>query len=397
VAQYGKEDTVVKELLQRYDDLSPRIHVEQVDPVLRPDFLEKYAKAMETNSVIVATADRFKIVSTTRMYVENKVYTEEYGYIYDSYFSGEEELTGAISYVTSDVLPKLYNLTGHGETELPAYIKEAIARENVELNTLNLSTTGSVPEDADMMLLYAPQQDLLEQEAELLLDYLKSGGRLMVIGAAAMEPWPNFDAVMAYYGAQRVEGMVMERSAGYFIDQYPAYVLANIADHTITKPLISRGYFALMPMSQGLVPTASSRETIVSAPLLYTTESALSVTSTDGENTEALAMGPFTLGLAIEEEVQDGATRLLWYTSPYLLQDDVNELSSGANYDLFLNSLSWLYDFDEGISVRSKNLMMDYLTIRSGEGMVLGTVMTAVIPAVILILGGVVLVRRRRR
>ena len=393
VAQYGKEDGIIKELLQRYEDLSTNIYVEQIDPVLQPDFLEQYAGSIETNSVIVTANGCAKIVSPSSMYVEYQQYTQEGGYAYEAQFVGEQEITGAISFVISDELPKLYLLTGHGEEKLPDYIQQAITRENMEIETINLCTQESVPADADMLLLYAPTRDLLEQEAKMILTYLQNGGRMLLIGGC--QPAPYLDLVMANYGIERLEGNVIERNGNYYLE-YPTYILANIAAHSITRPLANQGYSVLSPVSQGLVPREDTRETIVSTPLLYTTDSALSI-SESGEGAEAEALGPFTLGLAVEEKISENATRLVWFTSPYLLLEDVNELSSGANYDLFFNSLNWLYGYEQGISVRAKNLLMDYLSIRQSQEIILGTGMIIGIPAIVLMAGGVRLYKRRSK
>ena len=62
VAQYGSEDTIVQELLENYDGLSSRIHSEQVDPVLHPEFVEQFTSSLEANSVIVSSGDRFQVI-----------------------------------------------------------------------------------------------------------------------------------------------------------------------------------------------------------------------------------------------------------------------------------------------------------------------------------------------
>ena len=399
VAQYGSEDTIVQELLENYDGLSDRIHSEQVDPVLHPEFVEQFTSSLEANSVIVSSGDRFQVIRFSEMYVDTYQYDYGAPYVDGSYFTGEQEITSAITFVTSDDLPKMYLLTGHGEEELPSYIREAVERENIETEELNLGSQGAVPEDADLLLLYAPERDLLDGEVEPLLSYLQGGGRMMCIIGPLAQATPNLDEVIGYYGVERLEGTVMERNTNYYVDQYPSYVLGAIASHDITQPLVNRGYYALMPMSQGLVPQEDVRDTIVSSPLVYTTDSALSVVASGEEESSltATAMGPFTLGLAVEESLDDADTRLVVFTSSYLIQEDVNQLSSGTNYDLFLNSLSWLYDYEDGIAIRSKDLMMEYLTVQSSTAVTLGVVMAVLVPVAILAAGGVVLYRRRRR
>lgn len=396
VSQYGKEDGAIRELLQKYSDLSPKIRTQQVDPVLRPEVVEGYASTLENNSVIVANGDRVHIIPFSAMYQNSHAYTEEQGHVYKTVFAGEQEITGAITYVTSEKPPRLYMLTGHGEAELPPYIQTALKREHIQWDGLNLAALEAVPEDADLLLLHAPNRDILDKEREMLLHYMQQGGRMMIIGGGLAAPMPNLDALAAYYGIERVEGVVAERSNSYFLENYPTYVLANLAQHDITRPMLGQGYFVLSPISQGLVPARQVRDTVHAAPLLFTTDAALSLDSQEGgETADALALGPFTLGLAVEEELEHKA-RLVWFTSPLLLQEDVNELSAGANHDLFMNTLSWLYDFDGGISVRTKDLMLDYLAIRPNTGMALGAVMVLLIPAAVLAVGGVVLYRRRR-
>lgn len=390
VAQYGSEDSIVQELLSRYAGASSKVRVRQVDPVLEPETLAPYASSMEANSVIVVGGDRFRILPPSKLYVNTAS---------NAQFAGEQEITGAISFAVSGKSPKLYLLSGHGEGVLPQYIQEAITRENIETETLHLGTAEGVPEDADMLLLYAPERDLLEQETRLLLRYLQTGGRMVLIGGSLNQPTPNLDALAAGYGITREQGIVVEGDSNHFLEQYPAYVLAGIGSHSITQPLRDKGYFVLSPMSQGLAPADGVRSSVSASALLYTTEASLSVSGTgeDGEPAEAYAKGPFTIGLAVEEEILEGTTRLVWFTSPYLLLEDVNELSSGANCDLFLNTLSWMYDFDQGISIRAKTLMMDYLVIRPGTGMALGVLLTAVLPAAVLAVGAIILYRRRRR
>ena len=396
VAQYGKEDRVIQELLQRYDDLSTKVRMEQIDPILQPDRLEQYASSLESNSVIVSMGDRYKVINYSSMYVDTRTYTEESGYVYDSSFAGEQEVTSAIAFVSSEDLPKMYVLTGHGEATLPTYIQQAVERENIDNELLNLGAVDAIPEDADFLLLYAPEKDLQAKEAQAILNYLKNGGRMILIGHCPTS-FTNLSTITSYYGIEQLDGTVIERNSNYFMSQYPSYILTSIASHKITQPLMEQGYFVLAPESCGLVPMDSTRDTVQSAPLLYTTDSAINVISADQEQVEADAVGPFTVGLAVEEETTAGTTRLVWFTSPHLLLEDINELASGANYDLFLNTLSWMYDFDTGISIRTKNLMMDYLSIQPSVGTALGIGMTIVLPAVVLAVGYVILIQRRKR
>ena len=48
-------------------------------------------------------------------------------------FDGEGQITSAIGYVTSEDLPILYTLEGHGEKEMDSTIKEDIEKANMDI------------------------------------------------------------------------------------------------------------------------------------------------------------------------------------------------------------------------------------------------------------------------
>ncbi len=52
----------------------------------------------------------------------------------------------AIDYVTTEELPKIYILEGHGEAELPASFRDQIEKENMETESPLLLTLDAIPE-----------------------------------------------------------------------------------------------------------------------------------------------------------------------------------------------------------------------------------------------------------
>ena len=89
-------------------------------------------------------------------------------------------ITSAISYVTSEDMPVLYTLDGHGEKELSSDIQEDIQKANIDIKSLNLITEESVPEDAACLLINAPTSDISETEKDAIIEYLENGGKAMI-------------------------------------------------------------------------------------------------------------------------------------------------------------------------------------------------------------------------
>ena len=179
LVQSGQEDETLGTLLDRYTSRSDRVTLEKRDPDVDPNFVQEYVTGtVYNNSLIVESEARYTYVSY------EDIYTYEYGDDGASYymnFAGESALTSAIDYVIRDTLPKLYTLTGHGESALSASFQSAVEKQNMELEELSLLTAEEVPEDADCLLICGPESDLSQEEKEAILAYLQEGGDLILL------------------------------------------------------------------------------------------------------------------------------------------------------------------------------------------------------------------------
>lgn len=151
IVQDGMEDTYVSRLLERYEDASSHITVEEKDPVLNPKFTSQYTdESLTDNSIIAVCGDVSRII-----YYED-MYEAEFNYNYFSYettgFDAEGQITSAIAALQSDDLPMVYTMTGHGETDLNDSLLQSMEKENLQTESLNLVTADAVPENADCVL-----------------------------------------------------------------------------------------------------------------------------------------------------------------------------------------------------------------------------------------------------
>ena len=160
----GQEDEYVEKLLHNYEDYSSKVKVEKKDPDLNPDFTNAYTdEEIYNNSVIVECGDRYRYISYEEMY---EVSSTDYYSMYSSAdeFSGEKLITSAISYCTTEELPVVHVLEGHGEAELSTSFADAIETDNLETESLSLLNGKSVPEDVECILINAPSTDISEEE-----------------------------------------------------------------------------------------------------------------------------------------------------------------------------------------------------------------------------------------
>ena len=234
IVQSGQEDATLETLLERYQALSENLTVEKVDPVVSPTFLEQYdVGSVYNNSLIVESEARYRYVDYYDIYEYD--YTNYYttGSV-DMNFAGEGAITSAVSYVVNDDLPKVYTLTGHGEGSLSSDFQSAAEQDNMEFEELSLLSAETVPEDADCVLILAPQSDISDVELTALQAYLDGGGRLLLITDPPQEgaELTNLETLMAGYGVHAVDGIVVEEDQANYAMGLPYTVTREVSTVT---------------------------------------------------------------------------------------------------------------------------------------------------------------------
>ncbi len=394
----GNEDAKVQGLLDRYADLSDRLHVSVVDPVANPTFAQQYTDSLRyNNSVIVVCGERSKFVDYT------DIYQSDYSTYYMTYdqnditqtFNGEGALTSAIDYVTNADLPVLYTLTGHGEAELSSSFAQSVSNQNFTTESLSLLTGDKIPDDCDCLLINAPTSDLSADDAAKIQTYIAGGGKLLLLtNYSADESFPNLLSLMSNYGCSLTDGIVIEQDRNHYVGNYLDLLLPDIGSHDITSPISSANMYIAMADAQGITVDSTLPDGVSVTKLLTTSDSAYAATDLGStEYQEGDEMGPFVLGVAITQ----GDGQIVWYSTGNLLNDNVNQIVSGANEDLFLNSLNWMCAREDSITIHTKSLSGGTLTMSSQQTAYLGALVCIVIPLAFVAAGVTVIVRRRRR
>lgn len=395
----GSEDTTIMGLLSRYESRSDKIKITRVDPVISPNFASQYTdETVLDNSMVVKCGERYKYVGYTDIYeadYSNLMTTGDYS----TYFNGESVISGAIDYVTRENLPKVYNLVGHGEKVLMDKLANEIKNQNMHLKELDLLTMEGVPEDADCVIIVAPTADIPNNEKDMLLDYLKTGGRMLLFTDYSKTQMPNLEEITDNYGVEKVDGIIVEADTSLCMGNYYQYLLPQMVTHTITNPFIRNNYRVLAPIAQGLIPLDDTRKSVKVSGLLRT--SAASFSKLAGYDMTTYAQedvdidGPFDIGIAITEAVGSKETRIVWYSTSNLLNEDANNTVSGANQDLILNSLNWMCQREDSISILAKTLDGGKLTVSSRESTFWSLVLIGIVPAAFVIAGIMVYIRRK--
>ncbi len=245
--------------------------------------------------------------------------------------------------------------------DLDSTIKEDIQKANIDIKSLNLLTEGSVPDDADCLFIDSPSTDISEDEKTAIIDYLENGGKAMIFSDYTTEDLPNFDAVLENYGVQREAGIVFEGDNQHYGMQMPYYLVPTINSTDASSETVSAGYYVLVPYAQGIKKMDDVRDTVTINSILTTSDKAYSKTDLQQrylEKEDGDVADRLILVLPSQKLDDDKETQIVYYSTANLMESQINQMVSGGNEKLLLESLNWMTSTDDSnsVSIPSKSL-----------------------------------------
>ncbi|HHY81218.1 MAG TPA: GldG family protein [Clostridiales bacterium] len=399
VGEPDSVNLVIKEIVQRYASRSNRISIDYIDPVRDPITAQKYTKdgrSLSTGSIVVESGEKFRVISQYDMYN----FSSNTSQLQVESLAVEQRLTSAILFVSGAEMPVAYLLEGHGEAILDYNTRKQMELDNFNIQNLNLLGKDAVPDDADLLIINAPTRDLSEDEAKVLKAYLENEGKAIFLMNLLIEDLPNFQSVFQTYGIRMTNSLVIEGEQGRYIGGNPLFLLPQYGSHEIVSPIKTNDLPLYIPGGQAIEILDTKRNTTTIETLLSTSDKAFARAanseSTSLEKQEEDLAGPFSLAVAIEDRVYNLAANET-YTTRLVVIGNAEFLNTGfeGGVDLFLNSLNWVFEREESISIRPKSLGVQPLKVTNTQLRIYTILSMIVIPVGCLIAGLVVWLRRR--
>ena len=344
-----------------------KIRVEWLDPARQPDRTEeikaRYKVSLTGSSVIVARGERRRVLRE-----EDLVQRDETGLI--NKFNGEIAISAALTEVLEETPRKLLLVSGHNPVpDLQASADEFRipgARQNVKLDFVSLAT-GPVPEDANVLVIAAPQTDFSEVEMAELDRYWKRGRGSLFLVLDPDRPMPRLKGfVRALGAAPRGDRLVFTQPRHGEADAKIFSVVASIRQGS----LITRD-FAGMTLSLGgrsesieLFPDADliRAQNIHLTPLLVADPRYWGETNFDAEilrrDRREDHHAPLYLAASIEKGAVDDPNlrvdtqRVVLVTSPGILRGGLDR--DATQSDFLMSCVNWLLDRTHLIGIMPK-------------------------------------------
>lgn len=399
LAKEENADEVLKQTLAKYSELSDKVKVNYVDPLLNPNFASAYTSdSISQNTIIVETQKRYKVIPYATLY-ETQIDYSTYQQSVTGY-DGEGQLTSAIAYCISDDMPKIYVIAGHNEYTLDTGFTTAIEKENIEYETISLMDYEAIPEDAQCIIIHAPEKDFSEDDADKVIAYLDNGGKAIITTEYVEDDQPNFERILSEYGMTIQEGCVADNNIENYY-QAQIFLLPTVEYADETEGLHGNYSYILAPFAQAVTVPENEVEQITYTKLLTTSENAVlksaekEITTFDKE--EGDIEGPFCIGVKAEKTNEDKTSVLYVFTSAQLFTDQYDSYVAGNNKQLFSNIMGTIANHEVSVSIPIKNYELDWLTVPEKDSRLFKSIGMVFVPVVLFVVGLVIWLVRRKQ
>lgn len=408
--------TTIAALLREYQNVNPRVRVTAVDNLwetgeaqrIKNQYAAHLIGITNQNLVIFDCEGRVKIVpGNVLVEYTLELEPEEGQPVFRRkpvLFLGEKAFTAALLAVTSPRALQVCYVTGHGEHNPEdagesGYLKfAALLRQNyLDVQPVQLLATNAVPPDCALVVVAGPVAPFSEAELERLDDYIRQGGRaLVLLNFNSLKRPSGLEKLLAGWGVDVAHGTIADPARSF---RGSDIVIENFGPrpHPIVKPLVGvLPLHLILPRPVGRLHVPNPPADAPQVQELAFTSPAATLSASEPRRT-----GPFSVAVAVEKGrvagvVSDrGSTRLVVVGDSWFLTN--RQIDSAGNRDFLNAAVNWLLDRPqllEGVGPRPVTEFR--VTMSRGEMRLVQWALLVGLPGAVLLLGGLVWLRRRR-
>ena len=422
------------EVMKTYSKYNDKIKYQYMDIKSNPDFYKDYTDEVAQYDIIVETnpkGDDGKPIKRTRviglidlvqfndelteMFSQYGVSVEEYAkqigndLTFISYYgnyiessSAEQAFTSAIMAVTDPSPVTVTFLEGRNELSEFSYFRTLLTANGYTVKTANI-TTDDIPEDTDVLVIGAPKVDYLPEELDKVDKFLLNDGllgrQLIYVADYGQSDTPNIDEFLKEYGLEIGKGVVCETYQSNYAQQNYYTISSEISDDftqdmTNTSPqLLILGSRPVNPLYEedGMIKTFKY---VTSTDDAYTMDTQSQETLTKGKQNYIVLSSKASFGVENDDTYY---SNVLAIGGSSIIADQVLAYNQYQNREYILSVVNGLTGKTKGITVTPKVISGNIFDINEGQKTKLKWTFIVIIPAVVLITGLVIWIRRKNK
>lgn len=382
----GSDSTTTSRIVGKYGDETKKIKVDYIDPELNPSALEKYEEnsAVTFGSLIIESEGKVQTLSPIDLLglTEAKDKVKE--------IKTETVVTNAILNVTAKGEKTILTIQGHGEKEFNKDILKGLTNENFVIEEINLLTDTLEPDEDQVLMINSLKKDISLEEANKLKEYVENKGKVLIIDDLYEVDRKNYENILEQNGIIIERSIVFENNMSHRINSDKFIQIPTLGKHEIVDVLNEKNYKAVIAYGQPIEVMHVKKDNLIMDPLLISSNESYSKDSkvikesrtTAQEGTDA--MGPFNLAVAISRRIDaENHPSMIVYSNSFFLNESFIANSNGANLDMFINSLHWLFDSEEEMIIRPKDVTSSPVNINNFQQIIVSIFSIFVIPLTI--------------
>jgi hypothetical protein len=391
----ASERQVVLRQIEKYTSINPDIDFKFLD-IDKEILLAKELHLNNPNQLRIDYNSRFEIVDTI----------------------SEREITNALQRLTRQHTPWVTFLSGHGERdpfdeENQGYstLKQTLETSGVQVQDLNLLQTTIIPDNVSVLVIAAPQAELLAGEEKLIVDFVEAGGNLLwltdplpTLGASpgqsekVIKPLPLLADKL---GLSWINGTIIDANQelrSILGIKHPAIVpVIEYQQHEITKQLKNQ---TLFPFAAGIaIETPEQWQTkplFYSLPGAWAEAGSLTGESVTFDSTAGDTKGPLLIAASLLRKFDGDKQQRVVLIGDSDFASNVY-IGHGENLTLIVSILQWLTHDDQRISLLPYQPPDVSVEFSNTEIAMLAASYLLIVPLSVLLIGLFIGMRRRRR
>lgn len=363
------------------------------------DFLARYQRVKKDISVgFIDPREQPKAVAAANVRVDGEMVVEFDGRSEHLTSLDEQSLTNLLARLARRTERLIMFLDGHGERkptgianhDLGEFGKRMEAK-GFRIASLNLAAAQAVPDNAAVLVIAAPQVDLLPLEVEKILAWVEAGGSLFWL--IDQEPLHGLQPLAEKLRLQLGPGVVVDPAANALKASATLSIAFSYGSHPATRDFALNTAF---PSARRIAPEPDDpiwRFT----PLVEVAQNGWVETGAlEGDVSFDKARdikGPVTVVAALEREVSGKPQRVVVTGSGHFLANTYAGLL--GNLDLGINLVNWLSGDENLITLQPRSLVDGSLELSRSSLLFLVLAFLIAIPGALLFTGGMIWWRRR--
>ncbi|MCQ2417533.1 MAG: GldG family protein [Oscillospiraceae bacterium] len=399
--------------LLAYDE-HPCFRLVDFDPDTEPQILADLNPEgvlnLQENDFLFVHDNMVKRLPATMMYTYD-MDTDDQGnsIVKGAEFRAENYFTGYIKSVMDGEIPTVYFLTGHGETPLSemSAMCANLKNYNYGAEELNLTTASAVPEDCCILIIANPLHDLTDGEYQKILDYTKTGGNINILLSPNKEKiaYYNLETLMNSYCIGMNYDEVTETNDNRHSHEDTYAMLCEMvpanddAEENLTAALISEANSlpTYMPKSRSFYSIYNGNfSTCRQANLIQTDTTAISKPfggiSADPVTIEGEQA---TLAMFSVDTLRNDSKLIVFGSGDIITDAGTSEAYFINPLQLFLTSITWMYNSDVDMNIQNKEKTYDTIRISNGSEAKGLMVLFVAFPIAVALIGVIVWLRRK--